>query len=190
MRICRTCGTKKRITSFAKNSRSREGRLTECKECNKIYRIKNSKQRAEVEKIRRRRLGVKPKKIFANNEERRVAHLKDVRKYQKKYPERHKIHQVNYHKRNPHVRTYNSTKRRLIEKNQTPQWADINKIKQVYKKARQLTDQTGIQYEVDHYYPLRGKTVCGLHIAENLRILTAKEHQHKLNLNPDDLLID
>lgn len=186
MRVCRTCKNNKRITSFAKNSRSLGGRLTECKKCNVIYRIEHAKQRAETEKKRRRRLGIKPKKIYATTEERREGHLRAVRKWQKTNKQRVFKIQKDWIKRNPGYRTYLSTRRRLIEKRQTPKWADLKAIRNIYDLSRQFTEGTGVQHEVDHYYPLRGETVCGLHVVENLRILTVTEHKPKRNKHPQD----
>ena len=65
-------------------------------------------------------------------------------------------------------------------------WANRESIKQVYIDRDGLIEQTGIQHQVDHYYPLNGKTVCGLHVEDNLVILTIDEHKHKGNKHPDD----
>lgn len=62
-----------------------------------------------------------------------------------------------------------------------PPWADQEKIEAVYAKARRLTIETGIQHHVDHIYPLRGKLVSGLHVHENLQVLTAFDNQSKGN---------
>lgn len=63
----------------------------------------------------------------------------------------------------------------------TPAWADKSEIKALYKKAKSMSKDTGIRYEVDHVIPLRGKTVCGLHVETNLRIVTKEENMKKLN---------
>lgn len=64
--------------------------------------------------------------------------------------------------------------RRYVAKLQrVPLWADLNAVTQVYIEAaaKGLT--------VDHIYPLRGKLVSGLHIANNLQLLTLSENSKK-----------
>lgn len=63
----------------------------------------------------------------------------------------------------------------------TPVWADLTAIEAVYKEAAKLTRATGIKYEVDHFFPLQGNTVCGLHVLSNLRIITKTENIQKGN---------
>lgn len=66
----------------------------------------------------------------------------------------------------------------------TPSWADLEKIKSIHERAVELTKQTGVRHEVDHYYPLRGDLVSGLHCHENLQILTRSENARKKNHMP------
>lgn len=68
----------------------------------------------------------------------------------------------------------------------TPAWADKEKIEAIYRIAAEMTSSTGIRHEVDHYYPLRGKTVCGLHCHENLRVITRSENARKKNKMPEE----
>lgn len=63
----------------------------------------------------------------------------------------------------------------------TPAWADPEAILEVYREAERLTAETGIAHEVDHVVPLRGKQVCGLHVAENLRAIPKAENRKKYN---------
>lgn len=64
---------------------------------------------------------------------------------------------------------------------QMPVWSDQQKIETIYAIADFLTEQTGIEHQVDHVYPLKGKTVCGLHVHDNMRVITALANQRKGN---------
>lgn len=72
-------------------------------------------------------------------------------------------------------------KRRALEKQAMPTWSDPQAIKNIYKKALELTKETGIKHEVDHIYPLQSKYMCGLHVETNLQILTKSENSAKSN---------
>lgn len=67
-----------------------------------------------------------------------------------------------------------------------PSWADKAAMAAIYQMASELTASTGVPHEVDHYYPLRGKTVCGLHCETNLRVITQAENISKLNRMPEE----
>ena len=74
-----------------------------------------------------------------------------------------------------------SIARKKHVKQATPSWADMEKIAAFYVEAERLTKKTGIPHHVDHVYPLRGKTMCGLHVEGNLQILEAKANLKKSN---------
>ena len=66
-------------------------------------------------------------------------------------------------------------RRRSKRINATPAWADHEKINLIYKKAVEAN------MTVDHIIPLNNPIVCGLHVAENLQLLTASENSRKGN---------
>lgn len=62
-----------------------------------------------------------------------------------------------------------------------PPWADREEIRLFYAIAYYLTLETGIEYEVDHIIPVNNPRVCGLHVPENLRVITRVENMRKGN---------
>jgi hypothetical protein len=72
-----------------------------------------------------------------------------------------------------------STARRAKIVGATPLWADIDAIKDFYIAASAFKLYTGQEYHVDHIVPIKGKTVCGLHVQNNLQLLLAKDNQSK-----------
>lgn len=74
-----------------------------------------------------------------------------------------------------------AAKRRAQERQATPEWADGAAIEAFYITAAGLSMHTGEWYHVDHIVPIRGKTVCGLHVESNLEVLTAQENLLKSN---------
>lgn len=78
-----------------------------------------------------------------------------------------------------------NAKRVAAKYHATPKWADHAAIRAIYAQAEKLTRDTGIRHEVDHIYPLQGKTVCGLHVEANLQILTKTENIRKHNKVPN-----
>lgn len=63
----------------------------------------------------------------------------------------------------------------------TPKWADHAAILAVCIDAERLTQPTGVLHHVDHIVPLKSPFVCGLHVAENLQVLTASDNSRKGN---------
>ena len=74
--------------------------------------------------------------------------------------------------------------RRRKHREATPPWLNQKQkgeIRQLYQMAITMTKTTGEQYVVDHIIPLRGDSVCGLHVPWNLRVVTREENLKKSN---------
>lgn len=78
-----------------------------------------------------------------------------------------------------------SASRRARKIKASPTWADKKAIKEIYKASKRLSQDGEITYHVDHYYPLKGKTVSGLHVHHNLRIIPSTENLKKSNKVPE-----
>jgi hypothetical protein len=78
-------------------------------------------------------------------------------------------------------RTALSIKRWAAKLKRTPPWADWAEIQKFYEEATKKTVSTGISHHVDHVIPLQGKLVSGLHVHNNLQVLTGFENMSKSN---------
>lgn len=62
----------------------------------------------------------------------------------------------------------------------TPPWADHDAILGMYEVA-QVFRNVGVNLEVDHEIPLRGRRVSGLHVHDNLRLIHSTANKVKSN---------
>jgi hypothetical protein len=65
---------------------------------------------------------------------------------------------------------------RRAKKTKWSNWADFAPF---YVEARLLTLATGVQWDVEHIYPLRADWVCGLHTPANLRVMPHRMNRAK-----------
>lgn len=78
----------------------------------------------------------------------------------------------------------NSNRRRLAQLRATPAWVtaeDERSIWLMYDIASALGVVHGQPFHVDHVVPIQGKTVCGLHVPGNLRVVPATVNRKKYN---------
>lgn len=72
-----------------------------------------------------------------------------------------------------------SSARRARKKKAAVAWADMDAIDAIYAKCQRISEETNIKHQVDHIVPLAGDNVCGLHVENNLQIITASENARK-----------
>ena len=141
-RNCKKCLINKPIEDFYKHTC---GYQHTCKEC--------SKKNANA--------------WIKNNPERR---LEIVKKSRSKPENAWKSYFNEYKKRSG-----DTAKRRAQKDMRTPSWLseeDFWLIKEIYDFCALRNKITKITWHVDHIFPLRGKTVSGLHVPQNLQIIT------------------
>jgi len=81
---------------------------------------------------------------------------------------------VKYNLNNRNLLTALEAKRRALKLKATPKFANLEKIREIYKNCPK-------GYHVDHIVPLQGKEVCGLHVEWNLQYLTPSDNHSKSN---------
>lgn len=87
-------------------------------------------------------------------------------------------------RKNPDIVRKDANQRRVAKINRTTVWADDDSIKTKYREAKWMTERTGILHVVDHFYPLQGEFVSGLHVPANLRVIPASVNTRKHNKMP------
>jgi hypothetical protein len=78
---------------------------------------------------------------------------------------------------------YNANKagKRAAKRNATPAWANKFFINEAYRLAKLRERITGCKWDVDHIVPLTSKLVCGLHVENNLMVITSSANRSKGN---------
>lgn len=85
---------------------------------------------------------------------------------------------------NPTKNRCKAARRRAAKLQRTPAWLSSSErlaIQRKYDEAERLTRETGIIHHVDHEIPLSGEFVSGLHVPDNLQVLTAYANLSKGN---------
>jgi hypothetical protein len=134
--------------------------IKKVKEINRLYYLKNKKTRKEKIKL-----------YILNNKEKRI---ETNRLYNLNNKEKKREYNIKYKLKNPHIQKAILAKRRAAKLKATPKFANLEKIKEIYKNCPK-------GYHVDHIVPLQGKEVCGLHVEWNLQYLTPSDNHSKSN---------
>lgn len=119
--------------------------------------------------------------------ENRVAARERVKQWKLENPERARLNDLN---RDPVKLHVAKAKYRAARRMACPPWVDsehMARIHEIYRLRRQISEQTGVVHEVDHIVPLQGKTVCGLHVWWNLRVIPRVENNRRPRIWVDDV---
>ena len=131
------------------------------REANRLYRLNNEDKIKEINKLYR-----------LNNKDK----IKEInRLYRLNNKQKRKQTLILTRLNNPHTQRAITAKYRASQLKATPKFANLKKIKEIYKNCPK-------GYHVDHIVPLQGKEVCGLHVEYNLQYLTKSENLSKSNI--------
>jgi hypothetical protein len=164
------CSIDKPLSAFNKRRASQDGACFRCRDCDNAY----------VARWREENPGAH-KDWYAQNREKRS---EDYKAWRSANSEHRKASIAQWAKENKHITNAIRARRHAAKFRATPPWANQEAIRAIYAEAARLTEATGIKYEVDHIYPLQGKTACGLHCETNLQVLTKTENIRKGNKMP------
>ena len=171
------------------------GNCMECDRTNETRKEKrreySRKERAEnMEKVRERNRRSEAKHRESRIERKRKYREKNgekIRAYYKENKIRIDTNNKQWASKNREKTAAIGAKRRAVELQRTPLWltsSDNKAFKAKFAEAAWMTSRTGIKHHVDHFYPLQGKTVSGLHVPANLRVIPSRENHKKLNKVP------
>jgi hypothetical protein len=195
-KLCLACNTVKAVEAFAKNKAKKDGLQYRCRVCWAEYRAKHNEQ-----------ICAKKREHYANNRERLLQEKKEKypevaakkQAYQREYaaadPEKareklRRFHQnnpdyyKNFRKKYPAKVNAKEVRRKAAKLQRTPAWLtedDHWMMEQAYELAALRSQMFGFQWHVDHFFPLLGKRVSGLHVPTNLRVIPGSENMSKSN---------
>lgn len=205
---CTRCKIIKKLSEFNKRNSSKDGLHTQCRLCTRevateykernkqvitqkkaIYDKKRYQENRELIIKRARQYGLRnkdkkveyDKKYYKENKNRIT---KKKSSYYLKNKQKVKEYYDNWYKQNQCKVYANNKKYENAKRMAAPKWLTQEQIKQIellYKDRQLIESLTGVGYDIDHVVPLRGNTVCGLHVPWNLQILTRAENSAKRN---------
>lgn len=165
MKTCNKCKHDKPTDGFHKDTNKKDGLCTICKIC----KIENSKAWYKNNTDRAKDLGKKSYERIKSDPKRYSNRLSYAKKWREKNLDKHAAKE---------------SKRRARKLSATPVWLSRchnAHIKRIFKLSKLMTEITGQPHEVDHIVPLQGRSICGLHVPWNLRVISASDNRSKGN---------
>lgn len=185
-KTCTKCGEVKPVSEFGKRKSCKFGINSECLVCTYLRGLQYAKDNSEKVKLQRaEHYQANRDTIIANARAYAIENKEATKAKGANWRANNKEKAASYSKdwRSNNAgkgRAYNA-KRKALKKSATACWADMSEISKIYEESARLTKETGILYHVDHVIPLKHPLVCGLHVENNLQILTAFDNMSKHN---------
>lgn len=178
VKTCTKCGVEKDAAEFNKLSSASDGLQYHCKSCKLEYQQNNPKRKASVDKYRAANKVVCLQRTKESQAKSRAYYSAKSIKWQNDNRERNLENRKRQYALNSAVHIARSRRR-----NGKIRHGEMFMSKAEAAEAQGLYDFCRIfkGFEVDHIVPLNGKTVSGLHVIANLRVLTVSENRSKGN---------
>ena len=158
MKTCSTCRESLTVEAFSKKAANADGLQHVCKGCQRAYTRQHYLENREKRQEQQRSWRIANPGYDEEGQRARAARRRQL-----------KADKVNA----------NIAARKGYVKRATPPWANLFFIAEAYHIAKVREKMLGGKWHVDHVIPLRGKTVCGLHVENNLQVIPAKVNLKK-----------
>ena len=171
---CTNCHMKKEAANFHKDKSKKDGLHPQCKTCWKLRKQDYyAKNKLKIMQTQRTYIAKNRDAVLASSK------VRAKRNYWLD-PDKARARVLSYVADNPLKNTLRRAANRAALLNATPPWFDAHQVQNVYELAQEFR-AAGIKVHVDHIVPLKGRTVCGLHVFQNLRVCLADVNIRKSN---------
>lgn len=192
---CRRCDLVLPITDFRAATIPRDGREARCRDCanRRLREQRKALDEDGKEKMRLRwkqRVRAMTPQYRAQlkaagdrwREKNRADLVRRTREWREANVEAVLAYRKAYEARTTDQSAARASLRRARLLRATPPWLTETQkagINAHFAEARRLSTESGLKYSVDHVVPLRGATVCGLHVPWNMRVIPLIENIRK-----------